>query len=101
MATARHPRVIKRHATQTAGVPIVLVRRLEAIAAAVSRVATLEPRTVAAVVLAVVALALGAVEVARAGAAVVLSPVDAAAEVAGAGVEAGRAAQEALVAQVG
>src|ERR1700680_2097961 len=101
MATARPPKAIKRHATQTAGVRMVPGRRLEIIAAAVARAATPVPSAVAAVVLAVAGLAPGLVAVAREGAAAGLSPVDAAAEVAAAEVEAGRAAPGALVVQVG
>ena len=101
MATARHPRAIKRRATQTVGVRMVLVRRLEIIAAAAARGATPVVSAVAAVVLAVVGLAPGVVAASPAGAAAGRSPVDAAAEVAGAEVEAGRAGQEALAARVG
>src|SRR4030081_853348 len=101
MATARHPRAIKRHATQTAGVHMALVRRLQIIAAAVPRAGARGASAVAAVVLAVEGLAPGVVAVAREGAAAGLSPADVAAEVAGAAVEAGRAAQEALLARAG
>src|ERR1700674_5061550 len=101
MATARPPKAIKRHATQTAGVRMVPGRRLEIIAAAVARAATPVASAVAAEVQAVVGLAPRVVAVAREGAAAGLSPGDGAAEVAGAEVEAGRAAQEALMAQVG
>src|ERR1700737_1861737 len=67
MATARPPKAIKRHATQTAGVRMVPGRRLEIIAAAVARAATPAASAVAAVVLAVAGLAPGLVAVAREG----------------------------------
>src|SRR5438132_1473910 len=84
MATARQPRAIKRHATRTAGVRMVPARRSEVIAAAVAQVATPVAPAVAAVLRAVVALAPRVVAAAPAGVAAGLSPVDAAAEGAGA-----------------